>query len=98
MDPTRSEFVLQPVQRQVRRLADPFQNEGSMPLEHSLAVSTHLARRHRTGPAIPLRRRNDTFTQIIGKRSGHQMLASTPASILNYKLQSSGIHADSINQ
>jgi hypothetical protein len=46
MDPTRSEFVLQPVQRQVRRLADPFQNEGSMPLEHSLAVSTHLARRH----------------------------------------------------
>jgi hypothetical protein len=55
MDPTRSEFVLQPVQRQVRRLADPFQNEGSMPLEHSLAVSTHLARRHRTGPAIALR-------------------------------------------
>jgi hypothetical protein len=55
MDPTRGEFVLQPVQRQVRRLADPFQNVSSVPIERPFAVSAHLARRHRTGSAIALR-------------------------------------------
>jgi len=122
MDPMRGEFVLQPVQRQVGRLADPFQDEGSIPLKHPLTVSAHLARSYRAGPAIALRplhdrghrnpkpRRNrpatlttqnccnDTLTQIIGKRSGHQMLASNPANILNHKLQSSGIPPDSTNQ
>ncbi|WP_221949357.1 hypothetical protein, partial [Rhizobium laguerreae] len=36
-----------------------------------------------------------TLTKIIGKRSRHSMLASTPASILNHKTSKNGIPADS---
>ncbi|MBA1145369.1 hypothetical protein H0241_34965, partial [Mesorhizobium sp. CCANP35] len=36
-------------------------------------------------------RRYYPLAKIIGKRSGHQMLASTPASILNHKTDKSGI-------
>ena len=50
----RREFVLQPVQRQMRRLADPFQDEGAMRFQHALAVSAHLAGRHRAGRTIAL--------------------------------------------
>ncbi|WP_222341587.1 hypothetical protein, partial [Rhizobium leguminosarum] len=35
------------------------------------------------------------LTKIIGKRSRHSMLASTPASILNHKTSKNGIPADS---
>ncbi|WP_246727225.1 hypothetical protein, partial [Rhizobium leguminosarum] len=35
------------------------------------------------------------LTKIIGKRSRHSMLASTPASILNHKTPKNGIPADS---
>ncbi|WP_222001786.1 hypothetical protein, partial [Rhizobium laguerreae] len=38
---------------------------------------------------------NNTLTKIIGKRSRHSMLASTPASILNHKTSKNGIPADS---
>jgi hypothetical protein len=120
-NPSRGQFVLQPMQGQMRRLLDPFQDEGSMRFKHPLAVSAHLARRDRTSPSValrPLHRRgnrnaepgcsrstafttqncsNDTLTQIIGKRSGHQMLASSPASILNHNYPFGGIPSDSIN-
>ena len=120
-DPSRGQFVLQPMQGQMGCLLDPFQDEGSMRLEHPLAVSAHLARRDRASPSVALRplhrrgnrnsepgcsrstaftaqnRSNDTLTQIIGKRSGHQMLASSPASILNHNSSIDGIPSDSIN-
>ena len=35
-DPTRGEFVLQPVQRQMGRLTDPFQDKGAMRIEQGL--------------------------------------------------------------
>src|SRR6478609_7722875 len=103
------------------RLPDPFQDEGSMRLEHPFAVSAHLARRDRASPPIALRplhdrgnrnsepgcgrstafttqnRSNDTLTQIIGKGSGHQMLAACPASILNHNSPIDGIPSDSAN-
>jgi hypothetical protein len=41
-------------------------------------------------------RRHNPLAKIIGKRSSHQMLASTPASILNHKTDKSGIPFDSI--
>ncbi|MER9417504.1 hypothetical protein NKI95_16185, partial [Mesorhizobium sp. M0306] len=41
-------------------------------------------------------RRYNTFAKIIGKRSGHPMLASTPASILSHKTDKSGIPFDSV--
>jgi hypothetical protein len=45
IDPACSKLLLQPVQRQMRRLADPFQDEGAMRFQHALAVSAHLAGR-----------------------------------------------------
>ena len=33
-------------------LADPFQDEGAMRFQHALAVSAHLAGRHRAGRTI----------------------------------------------
>ena len=120
-EPSRGQFVLQPMQGQMGRLPDPFQDEGSMRLEHPLAVSAHLARRDRASPPVALRplhrrgnrnsepgcsrstalttqnRSNDTLTQIIRKRSGHQMLASNPANILNHNSPVGGIPSDSIN-
>ena len=42
--------------------------------------------------AVPAHnRRNYTLTKIIGKRSGHRMLAPSPASILNHKPRFNGI-------
>jgi hypothetical protein len=40
-------------------------------------------------------RRNNALAKIIGKMSGHQMLASNPASILNHKTNQTGIPSDS---
>ncbi|HEX4191749.1 MAG TPA: hypothetical protein VHY80_01575, partial [Stellaceae bacterium] len=40
-------------------------------------------------------RRYHPFTKIHGQRSGHQMLASIPASILNHKIDLTGIPSDS---
>jgi len=54
IDPACSKLLLQPVQRQTRRLADPFQDEGAMRFQHALAVSAHLAGRHRAGRTIAL--------------------------------------------
>ncbi len=39
---------------------------------------------------------HNTFAKIIGKGSGHLMLASTPASILNHKTGLDGIPFDSV--
>ncbi|ESZ24660.1 hypothetical protein X733_31760 [Mesorhizobium sp. L2C067A000] len=41
-------------------------------------------------------RRHNPLAKIIGKGSSHQMLASTPASILNHKIDKAGIPFDSI--
>jgi hypothetical protein len=41
-------------------------------------------------------RRNNTPSKIIGKSSGHQMLASNPASILNHNSDRTGIPSDSV--
>jgi len=40
--------------------------------------------------------RQNPLAKVIGKRSGHQMLAATPARILNHKTEKSGIPFDSI--
>ena len=42
-------------------------------------------RRHRPAALATHYCRNHTLTQIIGKRSAHQMLAPSPARILNHK-------------
>ena len=42
-------------------------------------------------------RSHHTFTKIVRQRSAHQMLASTPASILNHTAPQRGIPPDSIN-
>lgn len=55
MDPTRSQFILQLVQRQMRRLPDPFLDERPMRLQHRLAMTTHLPGGYRAGRAIALR-------------------------------------------
>jgi hypothetical protein len=38
-----------------------------------------------------------TLSNVFGKRSRHQMLASTPVSILNHNTPQRGIPPDSIN-
>lgn len=43
------------MQRQMRRLANPFADEGAMRLKHRLAVAAHLAGRDRAGRAMTLR-------------------------------------------
>jgi hypothetical protein len=43
------------MKRQMRRLANPFLDEGAMWLKHGLAVTTHLAGRYRAGRSITLR-------------------------------------------
>jgi len=55
LNPARSEFVLQLVKCQMRRLADPLFDESAMWFQHRLAVSAHLARGHRAGRPIALR-------------------------------------------
>jgi hypothetical protein len=55
LDPSRGEFVLQGMQRQMRYLVDPFLDEGTMRLKHGLTVAAHLAGRYRAGRAMTLR-------------------------------------------
>jgi hypothetical protein len=42
LDALRRQFVLQTMQRQVRRLFDPLDNEGAIRIERRLAIATHL--------------------------------------------------------
>jgi hypothetical protein len=53
-DPARSQFVLQGVERQMWRLAEPLHDERSMRIKHWLAVSAHLAGRDGAGGTITL--------------------------------------------
>jgi hypothetical protein len=53
-DPARSQFVLQGVECQMWRLAEPLHDERSMWIKHWLAVSAHLARRNGAGGAVTL--------------------------------------------
>jgi len=55
LDPTRSEFVLEGVKRQMRRLTDPFLDEGAIWLKDGLPMAAHLAGRYRSGRSITLR-------------------------------------------
>jgi hypothetical protein len=55
LDPSRGEFVLEGMQRQMRYLADPFLDEGAMRLKHGLTVAAHLAGRYRARRPIALR-------------------------------------------
>jgi len=103
------------MQRQVRNLRDPLDDERPMRGQNPLAVATDLARRNRARRPVALvpfyhrghrytkprcyrpaalatrHRRHNTLAKIIGKRSGHKMLASTPASILNHNSTKNGI-------
>src|SRR4051812_6676811 len=45
--PYRRQFFLQPVKRQMRRLLQPFHDEGAVWLQHALAMSAHLTGRYR---------------------------------------------------
>lgn len=54
-DPARGQLVLQPVQRQVRVLVDPLDDEGSVRLQNAFAMAAHLSRRYRAGRTITLR-------------------------------------------
>ena len=55
LDAAPSQFALERVQRQMRRLAQSLNDERAMGRQHWLAVSAHLARRNRTRRTIPLR-------------------------------------------
>jgi hypothetical protein len=55
LDPARGEFVLEGVKRQMRRLTDPFHDEGAMRLKDGLAMAAHLAGRYRAGRSTTLR-------------------------------------------
>ena len=46
LNPSRGEFVLQGMQRQMRCLANPFSDESAMRLKHRLTVAAHLAWRY----------------------------------------------------
>lgn len=55
LNPAGRQVILQPVQRQVRRSTDPLDDELPVRIEQTLAMSAHLAGRHRPRCAIPLR-------------------------------------------
>jgi hypothetical protein len=59
LDPARGELVLEGVKRQMRRLTDPFHDEGAMRLKYGLAMAAHLAGRYRAGRSITLRPLNN---------------------------------------
>lgn len=62
----RRQFILQAVQRQMRRLIDAFGDEGPVWLKNTLAMSTHLARSHRAQSPIalmPLYRRRNRYAE-----------------------------------
>jgi hypothetical protein len=54
--------------------------------------------RNRPAALASRNRRHHALAKIIGKRSGHLMLASDPASILNHKSRQRGIHHDSLKR
>jgi hypothetical protein len=51
---------------------------------------------HRAAALAAQNRRNHALAKIVGKRSGHAMLAPIPASILNHKTRFDGIPLDSL--
>jgi hypothetical protein len=59
LDPARGKLVLESVKRQMRRLTDPFHDEGAMRLKYGLAMAAHLAGRYRAGRSITLRPLNN---------------------------------------
>ena len=54
VDAARRQFVLQPMQRQMRRLPDPLLDEGSMRLQQSLAMAAHPVGLYRSRRPITL--------------------------------------------
>jgi hypothetical protein len=42
------------MERQVRHLSDPLNDEGAVRIKDRLAVTAHLARRNRAGRPLPL--------------------------------------------
>lgn len=54
LDPTGSQLRLQAMQRQVRRLSDPLDDEGTVRIKHRFAVTTHLVGGYRAGRSITL--------------------------------------------
>jgi len=42
------------MERQVRHLRDPLDDEGAMGIKYGLTVTAHLARRGRAGRSLPL--------------------------------------------
>jgi hypothetical protein len=55
LTPRAASSSLRGMQRQMRRLANPFSDEGAMQLKHRLTVAAHLAGRYRAGRAMTLR-------------------------------------------
>ena len=51
---------------------------------------------HRAAALAAQNRRNHALAKIVGKRSGHAMLAPIPANILNHKTRFDGIPPDSL--
>lgn len=49
------QFVPQPMQRQMRLLVDPADDEGPVRLKNSAPVPAHLTRCNTPGPAVELR-------------------------------------------
>ena len=69
MDPARSQFVLQPMQGQMRRLPDPLSDKVAMRFQEPLSVATHLAGLHRAGRPVtlrPLDHRRDCHAEARG--------------------------------
>jgi len=54
-DPAFRQFRLQAMQRQMRILLQPLDDQGPVRLQHVFAVSAHLTGRHRAGGAMALR-------------------------------------------
>ncbi|OCJ08533.1 hypothetical protein A6U86_28020 [Rhizobium sp. AC27/96] len=50
----RRQFILQTMQRQMRRLVDPLHDERPMRLQNALVMPAHLARKHRARRPVAL--------------------------------------------
>jgi hypothetical protein len=85
LDPSRSEFVLQAMRRQMRDLADPFLYEGTMRFKHGLTVATHLAGRDRARRPIALRPHHHRQHRNPKPRC-HRATALTPCNRRNHTL------------
>jgi hypothetical protein len=69
--PRAAKFVLQAVQGQVRRLRDPFNDEGLVRFKRRLAISAHLGGRDRSCRTMALRpfhRRRDCNAEPLRRR------------------------------